>query len=554
MIGNLIRKLHTAITVKQQTLLSAASVVMLMVLASNVLGFARERLLNTYFSADDLGVYYAAFRLPNLLFELLVMGALSTAFIPVFTHTLVKDRKESAFHLAACMVNISMIAVLILSVILFIFTRQLSYILVPNFSEPERLQMIFFTRIMLIGQLIPLILGNFMTGMLQSFQYFLLPALAPVVYNLGIIAGIVFLTPLYGLSGAVFGVVIGAALFLFIQLPLVWQIGYRHKPGIDFKNREVKEMVRLMLPRTFGLAVSQIDTTVDLILASFLGTRFITIFYYAQRLQQFPISLFGATFAQAALPIFSIEAAKDDLTQFKKMILASLHQTLFFVLPVSTMLIILRIPVVRLVYGAAKFDWDATLATGQTMSLFAISIFAQCIVQLFARAFYALHDTKTPVAVGAVAVVINTILSLLFVSMLDLPVWSLAISTTVANFFNAALLMFFLNRKVAGFDTKAFITPPLKMITASIITGVFLYIPMKLLDKLVFDTTRVFDLILLTAVATASGLSVYTFLAWFLDIEEVDALFRLLQKVKRMPKVFFSQSADVVGGEQSSIS
>ena len=308
--------------------------------------------------------------------------------------------------MASNVINLATLALLLAAIPLFIFTREISYVLVPRFTESERSLMISFTRIMLLGQLLPLIIGNFVTGMLQSFQRFLLPALAPVVYNLGIIIGILLFTSKYGLYGAVFGVVLGGFLYLLIQLPLLFYLGYRHRLTINLKQPGVREIGKLMGPRVLGLAVSQIDTTVDLILASFLGTRFITIFNFAQNLQQFPIGLFGVTFAQAALPTLSVTASRVDLEEFKKLFLATMHQILFFVLPASVMLIVLRIPIVRLIYGAAKFDWPATVFTGQTLSLFAFSIFAQSLVQLFARGFYALHDTKTPVIIGILSVLL----------------------------------------------------------------------------------------------------------------------------------------------------
>lgn len=541
------------LTRKEGTVLSAAAVIIATVLLSRILGFVRLRLLATFFLPEELGIYLAAFRLPDTLFEIIAMGAVSAAFIPVFTHYLVKKSTNEAFLMASYIINIATLIGIVLAIPLFIFAKQISYILVPGFLPHERELMISFTRIMLLGQLLPLVLGNFVTGMLQSFQRFLLPALAPVVYNLGIILGIIFLSPQFGLYGAVWGVIVGGFLYLLIQIPLLIHLKYHHTFRINFTHPGVRDVGRLVIPRVMGLAATQVDTNVDLILASFLGTRFITIFNFAQNLQQFPIGLFGATFAQAALPALSVTAAQKDLTEFKKMFIAATHQILFFVLPVSTMLIVLRIPIVRLIYGAAKFDWPATVFTGQTLSMFAVSIFAQALIQLLARGFYALHDTKTPVIIGVVSIVINTFLSITFIRYLHLPVWSLALSTSIAGLINWSLLLIFLYRKVSGFDLKALCIPFFKMMISSLTTGVFLYVPMKLLDRLVFDTTRVFDLLLLTSVAAISGLSVYIFLAWFLDIDEVGTFFKLLQKVKRMPRVFFTQS-EVITDDQSSIS
>ncbi|RJR14577.1 murein biosynthesis integral membrane protein MurJ [Candidatus Microgenomates bacterium] len=553
-VRNVIVRLSSIITRKQNSILSAASVIMIMVLLSRVLGLLRDRLLAHYFSVSDLGIYFAAFRLPNLIFELLVMGALATAFIPVFTRILTKEGEQAAFKMAANIINVAFVAVVILIIPLLIFTYPIARLIVPGFN-PEQLDlMVSFTRIMLLGQLLPLAIGNFFTGMLQSFQRFLLPALAPVVYNIGIILGVVFFASATGLYSAVFGVVIGAFMYLLIQIPLLLLLRYRHTWQVSYADPHTREVFKLMLPRTFGLAVSQIDTTLDLILASFLGPRSITIFNFAQHLQQVPIGLFGATFAQAVLPTLSSEGAKKDLDTFKKYFLASLHQTLFFVLPASMMLIVLRIPVVRLVFGAERFDWEATVLTGMTVSFFAVSIFAQSLAQLLARAFYALLDTKTPVIIGVVSVIVNVVLSYTFILILHLPVWSLAASASSASIVHIFFLWIFLYRKVKGFDLGTMLIPAVKILIATLITGIFLYVPIKLLDRLVFDTTRVFDLILLTGVASFSGLSVYVFLAWFLDIAEVTILFKLLHKVRRMPRVFFSSSSEVINGDQTQLS
>jgi putative peptidoglycan lipid II flippase len=164
-----------------------------------------------------------------------------------------------------------------------------------------------------------------------------------------------------------------------------------------------------------------------------------------------------------------------------------------------------------------------------------------------------MYDTKTPVIIGSIAVVVNTVLSILFVKVYQLPVWSLALSTSIASGVNLLFLMIYLYRKIHGFNLGQLIIPPLKMFLATCITGVFLYIPLKLLDQLVFDTTRVVDLIILTGIATFIGLSVYIFLAWFFDIAEVASLFKLLKKMRAVPQILSSPSAELVGGDNSSV-
>lgn len=269
--------LATIFTQKQKTILSAAAVIMVTVLLSRILGLFRDRLLATYFSVDELGVYFAAFRLPNMIFELLVMGTLSTAFIPVFSKYLVNEDKKDAFSMAANVMNLGIVVLVLLIIPFVVFARPISKLMTPGFSDAQLDTMTMFTQIMLMGQLVPLVIGNFVTGMLQSFQRFLVPALAPVVYNIGIILGIVILAKPLGLLAAVWGVVIGAILYLLIQLPLLLNMGYRHHWGFNRNHPGAREVLKLMLPRTFGLGVSQIDTTVDLILTSLLGARSITI-------------------------------------------------------------------------------------------------------------------------------------------------------------------------------------------------------------------------------------------------------------------------------------
>jgi putative peptidoglycan lipid II flippase len=539
---------------KQTTVGSAAAIMVIMVLASRVLGLFRDRLLSGRFAPEELGVYFAAFRLPNLLFELLVMGALTSAFIPVFTKYLTQEKEQEGWRMTASLINISVIILFIFALPILIFTRAFSKMLAPGFSETQINQMAEYTRFMILFQVTPLLIGNFITGMLQSYNLFFLSALAPVVYNIGIIIGIVALTPILGLLAPVVGVGIGAVLFMFIQLPLLLKIGYRHTFSFDLKNKGVREVGKLIAPRTLGLAVSQIDTTVDLMLASLLGARMVTIFNFAQHLQQLPVGLFGATVAQAALPTLSRASVKQDKEQFVDSVTRAIHQILFFVLPSSVFFIVLRIPIVRLVFGASHFDWQATVLTGVTLSMFSISLFAQSLVHVLARGFYALYDTKTPVIISIVSILINTVASIVFIQVYHLPVWALGLSTSIASIVNAGVLFILLDKRVGGFPKTKLFWPPIKMLLAAVISGIVIFIPLKLFDLLIFDTTRTFGLLLLTGTAGGAGLGSYLFLAWVFDVTEVHAFLALISKVRR-PAVILEPANEVInGGVQDKIS
>lgn len=534
---------------------SAAFVLMSMVFASRVLGLVRDRLLAARFVPEELGVYFAAFRLPNLLFELLVMGVLTSAFIPVFTKYVMKDKEGVAWRMASTLINISFIVLLLFSLPILIWTRPISQFLAPGFTSAQIDQMASFTRIMVFSQVIPLMIGNFFTGILQSYNIFFLPAAAPVVYNIGIIASIVGLSSVLGLYAPVVGVGFGALLFMLIQIPPLIMVGYRHRLTWNPHHPGVAEVGKLMAPRTLGLAISQIDTTVDLMLATILGSRMVTIFNFAQHLQQLPVGLFGATIAQAAFPSLSVASASENREQFKTSILSAIHQVLFFVLPASALFMVLRIPIVRLVFGSSRFDWEATVLTGITLSTFSISLFAQALVHVLARGFYALYDSKTPVAIGVVAIAANTVASILFIQVWHLPVWSLGLSTSLASIANAVLLFIVLDRRVSSFPRDALLVPPIKMLIAASMTGIMLYVPLKLLDQLVFDTTRTINLLFLTGITGTIGLSTYVFLSWVFGVGEVQSFLKLIQKVSRARRILLEPAGEVVnGGMQDKLS
>lgn len=539
----------------QTSILSAASVIMTAVLLSRILGLLRDRMLAARFTPDELGVYYAAFRLPNMIFELLVMGALATAFIPVFTTYLDTKGRDNAFHMASIVINIGLAIFLLMSLPILFFTKEISYLLAPGFSKEQIELMSSFTRVMVLAQVFPLIIGNFFTGMLQSYRNFLLPSLAPVVYNLGIIIGIIILSPYVGLYSPVFGVVLGAVLFAAVQIPAVINLGYKHNWRFTFNHPGALSVGKLMLPRTLGLAVSQIDTTIDLVLSTLLGAGAVTVFNFALHLQQVPIGLFGGSLAQASLPALSSAYAQKNYEEFKKIFLSSFHQILFLVIPLSVVLIVLRIPLVRLVFGASNlFDWESTVVTGKTLAYFSLSLFAQAEVNLLARSFYAMHDSKTPVIVGAISVIVNTILSLLFILYYHLDVWSLGLSTSIASILNAILLIIYLDKKVGYFNRYQFLLPVLKIFLSGTVSGVALYIPIKLLDQLVFDTTKSINLLIITGISTLVGSCVYLFLAWFLDVPQVAILGRITSRVKDFRKgVMIDTTQEVVNAEVSKI-
>lgn len=546
-MGNIFKKGFSIILARQTNILSAAFVIATTVIISQILGLVRQRLLVSIFGASDtLGVYLASSRLPDFLFQILIAGALSSAFIPIFSQYLARERYEEANKLGSSLLALGLSAFFVLGIILFVFANQFSSLVAPGFSENQINLMANLTRIIMAGELL-FIVGSFLSAVLQSYNHFFIPGIASAFYNLGIIAGIKFLSPLFGVSSAAIGVVMGALIFVLIQLPLVKRVGFSFKPTISLKTKGVMEVVKLMGPRTLSLGIFQLGTLLIVTLISFLPQpgRSYVIFDYAQTLAFAPVVLFGQAIAQAAFPILSRE--KDKIDQFKSTFITSMNQMLYVILPISVLFLILRIPIVRLIYGASQFDWQATVLTGKTLAFFSISIFAQALIYLVARGFYALHDTKIPLIIGTVTTTLMIALGSLFVFVRHFGVESIAIAYSIANIANVLIMFVFLNHKVGGFNTRAILFPISKIFVASALTAFALYIPIKLLDQLVFDTTRTIGLLLLTGISSLAGLSFYLFLTWLFNVKEA-YLFLLLFKRLGDWRQILGKSEEVIEG------
>ncbi len=513
---------------RQSTILGAATILMATVAASRILGLVRTRLLAAYFTPDQTGIYIAAFRLPDMIYNLLIFGALSVAFIPVFSDIMAKQGRAKAFSFASSLLSVGVAIFGIVSLLAVVFVRPISMLIAIGFNDQELTLMSSLSQILFISQFV-FVIGALFTSLLQSFKHFFIPAIAGVLYNVGIIIGIIAFTPIAGIYGPVYGVLLGSFLYLLIHLPLIKSIGYSFKFNFDYKQPGVRRVFRLMGPRTLAIAGDQLRTTFNLSIASSISASSVTYLNFAQQLYLVPVGLFIATMAQAALPVLSEEQALKQKDSFVKTLITSLHQVLFLTLPAAAILIILRIPVVRLVFGASQFTWEATVLTGKTVAWLALGLVAESIVMLFVRAYYALHDTKTPVKVALSSLLVDILFSITTIFVFKMPVWSLGLSATLGGYISAIVLFILLNRRVGNLFTEAFFSPFLRMSLAAFVMAVSLYIPIKVLDQVVFDTTRTVNLLVLTGIASICGMIMYLFLTWLLKVKEAFMILNYLK-------------------------
>lgn len=534
------------VSVRQKNIFSAAAFIFVAVLFSAVLGLIRTRLLSAYFGASrSLDIYYAAFRIPDFLFQLLVMGALSAAFIPVFTSLTSDGKKLHAFEFANIAINFGAVVFLIFNVIVFFFSVEICRLLAPGFSNSDVLKMATLTKIMVSAQIF-FIIGNFITGILQSYNHFFLPAVAPIFYNIGIIIGVLFLSPSIGIFGPALGVVIGTFLFLIVQLPLVFKIGYKYAPVFDFRNKHLIEAAKLMIPRTISLGVSQIEFTADLMIASLLVAGRYTIFNFALILMGLPIRLFGASIGQASLPTMSQLFFQKNFNEFSEILKTSLKQIFFFVIPLTVLIAVLRVPFVRLAFGASAFSWDSTVLTGKTLALLSLGILGQSATQILMRAYYAAKNTKSPLFLSLTSVLVNVSLSVFFVLILHFDVLGLALSTSISSVFLAILLHVFLVKKRIFLNSHDLYRDVTKIIFAGIIMAILTYVPMKILDRFVFDTARTINLLILTISVSVWGVLTYGFICYKFKVAELKIFLGFITKIGNWKKSLEEQTEIMV--------
>ncbi|HUQ85205.1 MAG TPA: murein biosynthesis integral membrane protein MurJ [Candidatus Limnocylindrales bacterium] len=551
MANKFLSKSLDLLTKRQSNILSAAFVIMGTVILSQILGLIKKRLLISYFGASvTTGVFDVASKLPDLLFQLVIASALSSAFIPVFSDLLSRGDDEKAHKMASNLLTVGIVIFSIFSIVLSVFAPFFLKILNPGggFSPADMELMANLMRIIIFGQLL-IVIGTFFTALLQSYNHFFVPGFSLALYNFGIIIGLVTLSPYIGIYSGAIGSVIGAIFFILFQLPMVKKVGFNYTPSFSLKDAGVKTIAGLMWPRTISNAIFQFGTILIVSLVSFLpatGRNYI-IFDLAQTIAFAPVALMGQSIAQAAFPILARE--RNNLENFKQTFINSFNQMLYMILPVSVLILILRIPIVRLVFGAPKLDWPATVLTGRILAVFAMSIFAQALIALVYRAFYALHDTKTPLITGTFSTILMLLIGYVFIVNMNMGIASIAVAYSIAGIIQLFLLLYLLHKKTGGFHIPSILVSWIKIGASSFFTAFALYIPIKLLDQLVFDTTRTVNLIILTGISSFAGLSLYLFLTWFFDVKEAKIYVLAIQKMGNWREVA-SKIEEVIGRDK----
>lgn len=490
-------------------------IIALFSLLSRVVGLLRDRIFASHFGAGEtLDVYYAAFRIPDFLFNLLILGTLSAAFIPVFTSYRVKN-EETAWRIANTVFNLTFLIMGALSILLVALSPFVVKLIVPGFSADKMAATVLVTRIMLLSPFF-FSLSSVFSSILNSYRKFAVVAALPVVYNLSIIAGAIFLYPSMGLSGLAWGVVVGAFLHMLMQIPSLARTGYRWRPILELRQAGVDKIAKLFLPRVLTMDFSPFIASA---VGSTLSAGSIAVYNLANNLQSVPLGVIAVSFATAAFPVLSEAAAKKETGMFGKVFNETLAQILYLMIPLSALMLILRAQIVRLILGAGQFSWEDTVWTISTLAFFVLSLFAQGLMPLLTRAFYSLHNTVAPVVTGLVSAVVNVLAAVYFTSHLNLGVAGLALAFSVASLANFLMLFIWLEISFGNLIDGKLILNVEKIIIGTLGMGIAAYGMLYAVAPFV-DTRTGMGLALQTLSALAAGGVTYWFLGFVLGLPE----------------------------------
>jgi len=423
-------------------------------MVSRVLGLLREIVIAGQFGTSaEMDAYLAAFRLPDLLFYVVAGGALGSAFIPVFTGYLVREEMTGAWRLASAVINWVLLILLSLGGLAAISAPSLVHILYTDFTPAQQLLTTELMRWMLIATVIFGVSGVVM-GILNAQQHFFLPALAPVVYNLAIILAAWFLGEWWGVRGLTVGVVVGSAGHLLVQLPGLIQKRMHYRPLLLWRDASLHEVGRLMAPRVLGLAAVQINFMVTAVLASSLSPGSLTALNYGWIIMLLPQGIIAQSVATALFPTLAVLVAQGQRDEMRRVFGTALRNMLFLTLPAAVGLIILRVPIVRLLLEWGEFDETSTMATAWALGFFALGLVGHAVVEITTRAFYALKNTKTPVTVAVITMMLNIGLSVAFVNLFARLNWpphgGLALANSVAVLLEMVVLLVLLRPLMGG--------------------------------------------------------------------------------------------------------
>ncbi|HWQ73384.1 MAG TPA: murein biosynthesis integral membrane protein MurJ [Desulfitobacteriaceae bacterium] len=507
-----------------RTVAKVAGFLIVVNLASRILGFLRDTLIAGLFGQSSVtDAYNVAFVLPDLLYWLLVGGILSSAFIPVLSEYIARNNEDEGWRVVSSVLNITLTMLGFFVIIALIFAEQFIYLLAPGLKENMNLA-VHLMRIILIQPLI-LALSGLSMGILNSYKIFWPSALGSVLYNVCILVIGPLLANSMGIGGFAVGVVAGALANFLVQLPALKKVGFRYYPLIDWRHPSVQRIAILAVPIIFSFALNQIQVMVNANLGSSLSEGSITAINYSNRLSQLPIGIFAGAIAMAVFPTMSEQAALRQWDNFRVMTSRTIRMVMFITIPISIGMIVLRYPLIRVLFEHGKFTAEDTLMTAIPLVYFSLGIIAQSVIQVLPRMFYAFQDTWTPALIGIAAMAVNLLGALILIR--PLAHGGLALANMIASFFSMLALLLILQRRLGEIDGKALFMTFFKTLLISFLLGGIVWFWSGWLTNILGTGTISSLVVLITG--SFLGVLLFTVLAGLLRMDEFRQMVGLLR-------------------------
>ena len=482
-------------------------------------------------ASREVDAYFAAFRIPDAIFQLVVAGALSAALIPVFQSYRARGQDAEAWELASSVINLVLIGLAGLSLLMVIFAPVFVPIVAPGFDAPTTELTIRMTRVMLLSPVL-IGMGAVVTGILNSYQQFTVPAIAPLLYNVAIILAAILLAPIMGVEGLAVGVAVGSLAHLVVQLPNLARVGQRYDLTVSLRHPGVRRVAWLMGPRTLGLAAGQLNFLVSTVLASGLPEGSLTAYNYAFQLSQLPVGVVGVSIAVALFPTMSQDAALGRIGEIRRQVANAIRVLVFVAAPLTAIMVVLREPLTSVFYQYGLFGQSATDRTASTLLFLSLGLVGHIVVHVLTRAFYAMQDTKTPVLWAIVAVAINVPLMAALVG--PMGVEGLALALSISAVLEVIGLLWSLHRRIESVEeatigrsvARAFVAG---VAAALLMLGGLTVVEGSLAGWLDNPVGRLLALLVLSS----AGIAIFLIVAAALRAPELDQLRSLLRRRTR---------------------
>jgi len=501
-------------------------------LVSRLLGWVRLVVFAQQFDAAALDPFFAAFRIPDLIFQLVAAGALSSALIPIVAGLLERDEEAHAWRVVSTVINLMLIALATLAGVLFIVAPVVMRVIAPGFEGEQLEQTIVLTRIMLLSPIF-LAMGAVATSVLNAGGRFAASAIAPSVYNLAIIGGALFLAPTFGVTGLAVGVVGGSLGHPLVQIQPLRRLGFRYEPRIDRNDPEARRALLLMAPRAFGLGAGQVTFIVVTALASTVAMGAVADFNYAFTLLQIPIGVIGVPLGIVLLPSLSRDAAVGREVEFAARLTRALRLLLFVMIPIAGLTAVLRRELVDLLFGGGRLGETDLELIATTLLWFLTGLAAHALIAVLARAFYARQDTLTPVLAAIAAVAVNTTLAIVLVGPLGLS--GIALAIAAAAWVEAALLLVVLRGRLPHLRLRGLGRVAVEAIAGTLVAGGIAVGVAVLLERLLGTAPGRLALIGEGIVVTLAFGLAYAAISLVLRIPELASIVEVMVDALRRP-------------------